>query len=424
MKKQYFIFGSSFFFSLGTNIMGFSLIFRLTDRLFFTPGQIGVYIALGQFFYFIGCNLYHRFGSAFEPIKIFPAAAVVIFLASIPIGFAKSIQVIYASYWILQLCTGLYWPPVMAWLTSGLSGKELNREISFFNRSWMAAIILGPLAAGSLYKWNSDINFVILIACYLTVLVLLFSLFRFSKKHGISLNESSGPVKASIGTINTQEVAVTSGAPLNTTADRVMPGEDPKPEPQDTALAEKMNISRYKGWINAFSSSLLLGIFANIVPLHIRDGLGFTEQSAGAMLFLRSICGFAGFSIMARFTAWQFNRRWFYFLQSGIIACSLMFLVSGGRLPVLYAAALFVGLFNSGCYNNSIFYSGTTGSSPKKNLALHEIFLSIGSAAGSAGGGFFYQHFRFGGTFVILTLVLLLMSGAIVLLDRYEAKQA
>ena len=185
MKKLYFAYGCSFFFSLGSNILGFSMIYRLTDWFSFTPGQIGAFIAIGQFFYFLGCNLYHRFGSAFDPIKIFPVATVVAFLASIFVSHGNAQGLVYASYWILSISTGLYWPPVMAWLTSGLDEKELNHVIGLFNRSWMAGNVLGPLIAGTLYHWSSKVSFVIINISYFFAALLLFLLRRYCKKHGV-----------------------------------------------------------------------------------------------------------------------------------------------------------------------------------------------------------------------------------------------
>ena len=165
IKKNYYIFACTFFFSTGTNILNFSLVYRLNDKFSFTPGKIGAYMALGQLFYFLGCNLYRRFGSAFNPARIFPFATVIVFLVSIPLGFAQTRSLIYGTYWIIQLSTGFYWAPVMAWLTGGHSGEKLNEEIGLFNRSWMAASLVGPLVAGSLYHWNSSVNFFALVLC-------------------------------------------------------------------------------------------------------------------------------------------------------------------------------------------------------------------------------------------------------------------
>jgi MFS family permease len=91
MKKNYFIFASSFLFNVGMNILNFSLVYRLVDWFGFNPGQIGSFIGLGMLFFFLGCNLYHRFGSAFDPAKIFPVSVALVFLASIPLGFAPGL---------------------------------------------------------------------------------------------------------------------------------------------------------------------------------------------------------------------------------------------------------------------------------------------------------------------------------------------
>jgi MFS family permease len=179
IKKNHFVFVCSFFFCLGGTILNFSLIYRLTDRFSFSPGQIGTYLALGQLFYFFGCNLYHRFGSTINPAKIFTAASVLVFFSALLLTFVRLQGLIYFSYWILQLATSFFWPPVLAWLTTGLSGKKLNREITIYSRSWMAASLIGPPMAGYIYRWNSLANFLILNLCYFFVLVLLFFMWSF-----------------------------------------------------------------------------------------------------------------------------------------------------------------------------------------------------------------------------------------------------
>ena len=68
-----------------------------------------------------------------------------------------------------------------------------------------------------------------------------------------------------------------------------------------------------------------------------------------------------------------------------------------------------------------MFYSGTTGRDPKKNMAVHEIFLCMGHAAGSAGGGFLYQNFGFAVTCLVFALVLGLGMAAFVLFERKES---
>jgi predicted MFS family arabinose efflux permease len=102
----------------------------------------------------------------------------------------------------------------------------------------------------------------------------------------------------------------------------------------------------------------------------------------------------------------------------------MLLLPAGNRLYFYFAIAVFYGFLNSGCSTNSIFYAGITGKHPKKNMALHEMISSLGTAAGSAGGGFFYQHFRFTGTCIALFLVLSLGMVFLVLLNRKDVRMS
>jgi predicted MFS family arabinose efflux permease len=142
------------------------------------------------------------------------------------------------------------------------------------------------------------------------------------------------------------------------------------------------------------------------------------------MLFLRCAASFAGFTILARFTAWHFNRRWFVIIQSAMIFCAFLFLLAGSRLSLFFSTVFLFGLLTSACYNNSIFYSGATGRNPQKNLALHEIFLAIGNAVGSAGGGFVYQYFRFTGVCLALILFYGIVLWVFILINKRETRLA
>jgi predicted MFS family arabinose efflux permease len=140
------------------------------------------------------------------------------------------------------------------------------------------------------------------------------------------------------------------------------------------------------------------------------------------VLFIRCISGLLGFTALARVSFWHFNRRWFLLVQSALVFCAFAFLPAGSRIPLYFAIIFLYGFVHSCCYNNSIFHSSATGKNPKKNLALHEIFLSMGSAFGAAGGGFCYQRFGFAGTFAALGTVLALGLVVFVLLNYQDLK--
>ena len=397
IKKSYFLFGSAFFYSLAGNVLNFSLVYRLADKFAFSPGQVGVFLASGNFLYFAGCYLYYRFGSALNPAKVVPTATAIVLLVSFPLSYANVQSVVYASYWLFQMATSFFWPPLLAWLTGGLGDKDLNHEISLYNRSWMASLMVAPLIAGTLYRWNSTANFILVNAGFLVVNFLLFKMRSFLKR--------DEPASESFGSLLRHE--------NHDEADRI-----------NSLLArandKSLDIYRYRGWICIFCSNLSLGILANIIPLHIRDGLGFTEQSAGLMLFFRCAVGLVCFAVLGKISAWHFKRWWFLCLTGGLAFCAVLFFFAGNHLVPFFIIAALFGLVNSGCNTTSTFYASATGKNPKKNIALHEMFLSLGSALGSAGGGYLYQHFHFVGLNIAHTLFLVLSLGYLVYTGRKE----
>jgi predicted MFS family arabinose efflux permease len=408
MKKNHLLFLCSFFFSLSSNILSLSFVYLLTDRFSFSPGGVGAYVAMGSFAYFLGCNIYHR--TQGRPWRVIPAAVSVTFVSSVFLGHVQNQRIVAFCYILVQGSTGFYWPPLMAWFTQGLDKDALNRDISIFNRSWMMGNLLGPLIAGALYHWNSRINFLTVNAGFILVLGILFFLLRRFRKLSLveeipAAPEGSAPEAVAGGETRNRENQPAPAAPR------------PRPNPRREKL---MDLYRYRGWIGALSSNLFVGILVNIVPLHIRDGLGYTERAAGLVLFIRCIAGLIGFTVLARFTRWHFNRRWFILVQSGLVFCALAFVPGGSSLGFYFVIVFLYGLVNSCCYNNSIFYSSATGKNPRKNLALHEIFLSIGNACGALGGGFCYQRLGFSGAFFIVSLFLGLGLAVFVMLNNRE----
>jgi predicted MFS family arabinose efflux permease len=398
------LFAASFFFSLSGTILSFSLVYLLTDRFGLNPGQVGTYAALGSLSYFLCCNLYHRFGTAVSPGRIIPAAVAVVFVSALGLGLAGNSLLAALAYIFVQGATGFFWPPLMTWFTQGLDERGLNRDIAVFNGSWMSGVLLGPPLSGALYHLNSGLCFLALNLGYALVLGILVLVIR---------REAGGENPGKAGGAGARDIpAPPVSAP--SARERVLP----QPAvPLAPARERAMDWFRYRGWIGAFCGNCFLGVLNNILPLHIRDGLGYTERTAGMVLFIRCVSGLIAFTVLARISFWHFNRRWFLLVQGALVLCVLGFFLAGSLVPLYFVIIFFYGFVNSCCYNNSIFHSSSTGRNIGKNLALHEVFLSIGSALGSAGGGFCYQRSGFAGTFAALGIVQVLALVFFVLLD-------
>jgi predicted MFS family arabinose efflux permease len=389
ISKNKVLFFCSFVYCLSTNILSFSLIYFLTDRFAFSSGQVGSSIALGAGCYFAGCFLYQQFWSRRKPRYIIPAAVSVCLMSAMILNLTKNGTLAVISWGLLQTSNGLYWPPIQAWFTQGLNNEELNKDISWFNRCWMSGALLGPFLGGLLYHYIPSWTF---IAAFIGLGVVLAVLVSLSLYTGNS--ESGGP-----------------SSPIRAAA----PGTNPK---TSEVLRKTIVSFKIRGWIGAFCVSFFYGILANVIPLHLRNNLGFSEETASLLLLFRGAAAIAAFTWFGRYTFWHFNRRWFLFLQGIMILCALLFIGAGKHLLPYLAIAAIYGFFYAGCYNNSIFHAGADKKNTGKNMALHEMFLSLGNASGSLGGGFAFQYFGMTGALLFLALVQTLGLLVLVRFDR------
>jgi predicted MFS family arabinose efflux permease len=380
------LFVCSFLFCLSTTMLSFSLIYLLKDRFGFGAGGIGSSIALGSVFYFFGCYLYQWFGSRIPGWRVLPVAAGCCLLFSLLLGLTKSGGLAVAAWGAVQLSTGFFWPPLQAWFTRGLGEAELNRDIGWFNRSWMTGSFLGPLAGGTLYHLSRFLALAAPLAGLLgTFLILLF----------LAVKEAGG------GEREKEEKR----------ENRRRPGRAGRD------MEKSLVFFKVQSWAGSVCANLFSGVLANIVPLYIRDTLGSTEKTAGMVLLFRGLAAIIAFTLYSRFAFWHFNQRWILLLQALLILLALLFLLGNGLVVFYMVIAFGFGLIYAGCYNNSLFHSGADKKNTAKNMAFHEIFLSIGAAAGSLGGGLCFQYLGMGGTFLILALVQAAGLGFLVLLN-------
>jgi MFS family permease len=154
MKKNRYIFVCSFVYNFVLSIMGFSLVYLLTDRFNFSAGMIGASVALGSLCYFLCCNIYQRLGvrlgDGLKPQRVIPASVAAAVLSAILLALVRVPWIVVGAYVLIQGSSGFFWPPIMAWFTQGLDEAELNRDISRFNRCWMGVGLAGHLISGIL----------------------------------------------------------------------------------------------------------------------------------------------------------------------------------------------------------------------------------------------------------------------------------
>ena len=136
--------------SAAYTIVALGLVFYLRDRFGAGAQVIGLASALFHGLYFIACFALRPVSLRIRPrfslvISSFSAAGLLALLSA-----ATQVWMVLALYSAVGFVLALFWPPIMGWLSAGVEGQTLNRQISYFNLSWSVGMVIGPLVAGLL----------------------------------------------------------------------------------------------------------------------------------------------------------------------------------------------------------------------------------------------------------------------------------
>jgi predicted MFS family arabinose efflux permease len=353
IRKNFIINPAAFFACLGIGLVGLGVIFYVQDIYNATSDQIGLLAALWSLFYVVGCLGMRPFFHRFRPSYILAASSFCVSILVFMIHFAGSLKGIYVIYSLIGLSLSFFWPPMMAWVASGLEGSTLNRVISRYNFSWSVGIIIGPVLAGWLSQKTPELPLLFggcsLFVCFLIIIAgYLF------------VPQMREPVK-----------------------EEEQRGADASGRSGDTLL-------RYPAWVGVFTAFVVLGVIANIFPVSARNDLFLSKSTIGFILFLRSLFNTLGFLLMGRLVFWHF-KGWPLILGQALTACVLLLLMKTSAVIPMALFIILLGVLTSFNFSNSFFH-GVSGSSRRASrLAIHEAVLAFGMISGSYLGGIIYK---------------------------------
>lgn len=361
----------SFLNSTAFTIIGLGVVYYLRDTFGARAGAIGLASALFSLLYFFGCFLFRPLTSRILPRYSLILSSV---LGAGGIGallLAPTIVAAIAVYGLLGLSVALFWPPVMGWLSAGVDGQALNREIARFNLAWSAGVIVGPFVAGILTE----------IGVALPVLV------------------GGGLV-----VVNAAAIALASAFVGSIREDRYL-----EPRRRVVRGPDASTPLRFPAWVAVVATYAALGAILVVVPLYGRDVLGLSESRVGLALLLRGLAASTVFLLMGRTNGWHFKAVSFPLPLVGLLAVlvGLSLARSVGALVLLIALG---GAFVAVSYTYSVFHGASGSIDRTARMAVHEALLTAGNVAGAAGGGWFYQHggvdaaFLFCGVVVVAAL--------------------
>jgi MFS family permease len=293
--------------------------------------------------------------------------------------FTQSFPTAHIYYGLYGMAMSFFWPPIMGWLSQDIEGARLGKSVSYFNLSWSAGIIVGPLVAGVMSAISP----------------------RLPLYTGASLFFVTG----------TLIVAASFTLPKIRADKEVDLSND-----QENTRQDSSTFLRFPGWVGMFTSFVVIGVIINIFPVYARDELFQPKEIIGLLMQSRTFIATFVFIYLGHTTFWHF--RISYMISSQIfLACLLLLMRFSSSALILGVLISLVGAVRAHSYTNSVFH-GVSGSIKRTGrMAVHESLLAAGLICGSAIGGSLFQYYSMATVYYFCSAVVLF--GALVQLALF-----
>ncbi len=372
--KRLICYSTAVLVALSMNMINLGAVFYLRDHRSATGSQIGLFSAMFWLGYSGGCHLLQprlRHWSAARAVQASLAAMSLIVLLYV---FVPWLPLLF----LLALCKGLalslFWPIVMGWITAGMEGRDLNRELARFNLAWSSGMIVGPYIAG----WLSDFDstFTILVGSALYVVGAAFLIVIGELQPEVRLTVSGGT-----------------------------------PQDRGTDTVDRSTPLRFPAWLGLFATFAALGVIINVFPLAAREELGMMPSTVGVLFLQRSLLSTLTFLVLGQVIFWHF-RLWPMLVSMVTLALLHVALIGMESLSVLVVLFGAMGILMSLCYNASLFHGAAGSPDRTARMAMHESIIGGGIVLGSIGGGWLYQYHGTVAVYATTAAALLAAAGA------------
>lgn len=354
------LYGSAFAMAISLNVLWTAMPFIIRN-IGGTEEHVGYAWAANMLGYMLclllaGTMLGHlkaRRATRMATAAMFLATAVMIVvvwhvLENNQFGRTALIWTMIAAGILAGAAMSLFWPFLMAWVSTDYEGAILNRRLGTYNGMWSAAAILGPLLSGALV----DHSTLSPIAAGIAGLAICFVLLC------VAHDESAG------------------------TVDSVKPLDAPEISFDETLLLRFKWMAR----IALFCSWACLGVSRSQFAL-LFTGLGFSETQFGILITIFGICNFLVLTGAGRFGFWHFKLK-FLFGAHMMLAVPLVIVIFGRTLWVFVPAFIVMGACFGFAYSSHLYYGACGSRKRSARMAIHEVTLSLGVVVGSGVGGY------------------------------------
>jgi len=284
---------------------------------------------------------------------------VVIAAAMIRIKPAESTYM--ARIWLVIAASGaagaalaFFWPYAMGWASYGYEGKELNRQLSYYNRSWSSSVIIGPFLGAKLADSS-------LLASMLLPVLALFTCMMI------------------LATTRKPSPNADGYTPPTPPVDEVVSGHT-----DYAMLCWMARMSLFTCWAGM---AVLRSQFALLMTEHH----GYSETQYGGVLTVFALSNFLVLSLVGKHTGW--HGRALPILLAQIPAfLSLLLYDTGRTLPAFYLAAGLHGASLGFAYSAHLYYGAAGKENRSMPMVIHEIIIASSMVVGSTAGGYLVKY--------------------------------
>jgi MFS family permease len=274
-------------------------------------------------------------------------------LAKDRVGEPVLIWTVIAAGTLAGGAMSLYWPYLMSWVSADYEGLTLNRRLGTYNGMWSSAAILGPMIGGALVEESSLMPIGVSVCSLATCFALLY----------LAHDESAGTAASSRSVDATE-----------TDYDRRL-----------------LLCLKWMARISLFCSWLWFSVARTQFALLFTD-MGFREAQFGVLLTTFGIFNFLTMTVAGRARFWHFKPVLLPAVQLAL-AVSVLLLIYGNSLWAFAPSFGITGLAFGSAYSSHLYY-GTCGSRKRsRQMAIHEVTISLGVIVGSASGGYLAGHY-------------------------------
>lgn len=307
---------------------------------------------------------YHLHGLSYK--RALSLAAGVMCLATVVIALTMGrttasdathgirIWIVVSAGGVAGAAMAFFWPYAMGWASYGYEGQVLNRQLSYYNRSWSSAVIIGPFLGATLADTS-------LFASMLLPALALFTCMM---------------------------ILATTRKPSPNTD-----GYTPPPVPVDehetgqadyTMLCWMARLSLFTCWAGM---AMLRSQFALLMTEHH----GYSETQYGVILTVFALCNFGVLFLVGKYPGW--HGRSAPILLAQIPALLSLLIYSMGRtLPAFTVASAMHGASLGFAYSAHLYYGAAGKENRSVPMVIHEIIIALSMVAGSSAGGYLVQY--------------------------------